>query len=125
MQHEARAAGPSAAAEPLYVASFLAPWVLLSLLLPASHRLGSLGLLGLLAILLLAAGVWARRHAEARGLDGAPWSFAAVVTFGYSNAILLLWRPQPGEGAPSYVCGECGRLGDLHEPFCFGCGAHG
>ena len=113
------------AAEPLYVAAFLAPWLLLSLLLPEPWRLESLGLLALLGLLLFAAGLWARRRAESRGLDGQAWAFAAVVSFGYANAVLLVWRPEPGELAPSYACGECGRIGHLHEPFCFGCGAHG
>lgn len=109
--------------ELLYVAAVLAPWLLLTLLLPTPHREAALGLLALLALLLAASGAWARRHAEARGLDPAAWSFAAVASMGYANAVMLLWRPEPGETYPAYLCHDCGRPGAMHEPFCFGCGA--
>lgn len=111
--------------EALYVIAYLVPWVAFSFLLPDPHRAAAVGLLALLAVLLGAAGAWSRRHAESAGLDGAAWSFGAVVSLGLAMVVLLAWRPRPGETAPRYVCHGCGRLGDLHEPFCFGCGAHG
>lgn len=109
--------------EPLYVAAVLAPWGLLSLLLPTPHREAAFCLLAVLGFLLAASGAWARRHAESEGLDAAAWSFAAVASLGYANAAMLLWRPKAGETLPGYLCHECGRAGAMHEPFCFGCGA--
>ena len=107
----------------LYVVAYLAPWVVLSLLLPDPHRAAAVGLLVTLGLLLAAAGAWSRARAAAMGLDGAAWSFAAVVSLGLAMLVLLLWSPRPGETLPSYLCHDCGRLGAHHEPFCFGCGA--
>ena len=114
---------PLAAPEALYAVAFLAPWGLLSLFLAEPYRALSFGLLALLIVLLAAAGAWARRAADLEGLDGARWGFATVVSLGLALAVLLVWKPEPGEGRALYRCAGCGRLGELHEPFCFGCGA--
>lgn len=109
--------------EPLYVVAFLAPWALVSVFLPTPLRAGFLGLLLLLGLLLGAAGAWTRRRAEKMGLDGASWSFAAVVSLGGAILVLLFWGPRADERLPSWLCDDCGRAGAMHEPFCFGCGA--
>ena len=110
--------------ELLYVVAYLAPWVVFSFFLPEPHRAAAVGLLALLGALLMGAGVWSRRHAEREGLDGAAWSFGTVASLGLGMMALLVWRPRAGETRPSYLCHDCGRLGAMHEPFCFGCGAH-
>lgn len=109
--------------EPLYVAAFLAPWALVSVFLPTHLRAGFLILLVILGALLGAAGAWTRRRAERMGLDGAQWSFAAVVSLGAAIPVLILWGPRAGERLPAWLCDECGRGGAMHEPFCLGCGA--
>lgn len=103
--------------------AFLAPWAVLSVLLPMPWRAESLALLSALGALLFTAGVWAGRKAESIGLDAEGWAFAAIVTVGYANAVLL-FNPKP-RPALAYLCDECGREGHIHEPFCFGCGAVG
>lgn len=101
--------------------AFLAPWAILSALLPDPYRIESLALLAALGGLLLAAGVWAGRKAESLGLDAEGWTFAAVVSVGVAMLVLLT-NPHKRPSL-AYLCGECGREGHLHEPFCFGCGA--
>jgi hypothetical protein len=114
-----RAAGTSVAC----TLAFLAPWAVLSVLLPDPWRVEALALLAALAGLLVASGVWAGQKAPTLGLDAEGWTFAAVVSLGYANGVLLFNpRPRP---ALSYLCMECGREGHIHEPFCFGCGAAG
>lgn len=108
----------------LYVVAYLAPWGVLSAFLPGAHRAAAFSLLVVLALLLLAAGAWARARAASRGLDGAAWGFAAIVSLGLAMLALLAWQPRAGETLPSFLCHDCGRLGAMHEPFCFGCGAH-
>ncbi|MEA3201236.1 MAG: hypothetical protein QOE90_2664 [Thermoplasmata archaeon] len=103
--------------------AFLAPWAILSALLPDPMRIGSLALLAALGGLLVCASVWAAAKASRLGLDPEGWAFACVVTAGYANAVLL-FNPKPRPSL-AYLCGECGREGRLHEPFCFGCGAVG
>ena len=101
--------------------AFLAPWAILSVLLPTPWRVEALALLCVLAALLVAAGAWASRKAQTLGLDAEGWTFAAVVTAGYANGVLL-FNPNPRPSL-AYLCGECGREGHIHEPFCFGCGS--
>lgn len=103
--------------------AFLAPWAVLSVLLPQPWRVESLALLSALGGLLLASAVWASRKAESIGLDPEAWAFAAVVSVGYAN-VVLMFNPKP-RPALAYLCHECGRQGHVHEPFCFGCGAAG
>jgi len=103
--------------------AFLAPWAILSALLPDPWRLEASILLVALGGLLIAAGVWAGRKAQSIGLDPDGWTFAAVVSLGLANMVLLT-NPQK-RASLAYLCDECGREGALHEPFCFGCGAGG
>lgn len=101
--------------------AFLAPWAVLSALLPMPYRAESLALLAALGGLLMAAGVWSSMRAERLGLDAEGWAFAAIVTVGFAMVVLLTNpRPRP---SLAYLCRECGREGHVHEPFCFGCGS--
>jgi hypothetical protein len=103
--------------------AFLAPWAILSVLLPSPWRVEALALLAAMGALLITMGAWAGRKAETLGLDSDGWVFASVVTMGYASAVLL-FNPKPRPSL-AYLCGECGRQGHIHEPFCFGCGSAG
>lgn len=101
--------------------AFLAPWAILSALLPDPWRLEASVLLVAMAGLLVAAGAWAGHKAQAIGLDPEGWTFASVVSLGLANMVLLA-NPKP-RASLAYLCDECGREGAIHEPFCFGCGS--
>lgn len=106
----------------LVALALVAPWMALAWVLPAPWM--SLAVVGqaiLLALLALAAR-WSHRYASARGLPADRWAAWTVVTFGAAMLVLLA-RPQGIATGPQYVCMQCGRLGHLHEPFCFGCGS--
>lgn len=107
--------------EGIALAALLAPWGLAAWLLPLPLRVAAwLGLLGVAIVALLAA-AWSRQRAEALGIDAERWALLAVMTLGVST-IMLTSKPAPSRGA-TFLCDGCGRIGALHEPFCFGCGA--
>ena len=75
--------------EALAMGALLAPWVILSLLLPLPHMIAALAMLCALAGLLACAVRWSRMRAEALGLDEETWGLTAVLTLGYGQLLLL------------------------------------
>lgn len=117
-----RSGGLDAKGEWLSLAALLLPWGILSLLLPLPHMIAALGLLGALASLLIVAARWSRMRSQALALDPDAWGLAAVLTLGFSMALLL---GTDGRSAFQAMCGDCGRLQDARAPFCYSCGAYG
>lgn len=105
----------------LAMGALLAPWTLLSLLLPLAHRVVSVSLLLALGMLLAAAVSWSRMRAVALRLDPDAWGLAAILSLGFSMALLL---GSDGKTAFEALCPDCGRLQDARAPFCYACGAH-
>lgn len=105
----------------LALAALLLPWLILSLLLPLSYLVVSMCLLMALAMLLCAAVVWSRQRALALHLDPEAWGLAAVLSLGFSMALLLGSEERSGYDA---MCGECGSLQDARRSFCYTCGAY-
>ncbi|HVM46330.1 MAG TPA: hypothetical protein VM582_10380 [Candidatus Thermoplasmatota archaeon] len=106
----------------LSLGALLVPWGVLTLLLPLPHMVAGLGALTALASLLVVAVRWSRMRAEALGLDPEAWGLAAVLSLGFSMALLL---GAPGRSGFDAMCHECGRLQDARNAFCHGCGAVG
>lgn len=105
----------------LALGALLLPWLILSLLLPLSYLVLSMCLLLALAMLLCAAVVWSRQRALALHLDAEAWGLAAVLSLGFSMALLLGSAERSGYDA---MCGECGSLQDARLTFCHACGAY-
>ena len=122
MTLEAQAEPEIADPSPVVALSFLAPWALVSIFLPAPWRELSCALVGVLAVLLLASAAWAFQHARSRGLDGAHWAFVTVLTLGVAMLVLAFGRPEADE-PNTFVCMECGHRAQAAERFCYGCGA--
>lgn len=116
---------PASGAGALTAAAFVAPWALLAFALPEPWRWKELVLLVTLGLLLVAAAAVAERIAARKGLDPTWWAFLAVVTLGYGLIALLRWPDGKARGSATYLCGQCARVGSIHEPFCFGCGTYG
>lgn len=114
-------AGGDGRGEWLALGALLLPWLILSLLLPFAYLVVALCLLMALAMLVSAAVVWSRQRALALHLDPEAWGLAAVLSLGFSMALLL-----GGEGHSGYdaLCGECGTLQDVRNAFCHTCGAY-
>lgn len=106
----------------LALLALLAPWLVLSAFLPPAHAIVSAALLSALGALLACALRWSRMRAEALGLPAEPWGLAAVLTLGYSQALLVGMEGRSGFDA---LCHECGRLQDVRLRFCQGCGSYG
>lgn len=106
---------------PLALGALLAPWALLSLLLPIGLMAVAFALLGGLALLLHLAALWSRRRAHDLGLSSDNWALAAVLTLGFSMLMLLGSAETSGYDA---MCGDCGRLADARSSFCTGCGTY-
>lgn len=115
-------AGEERRGEWLALGALLLPWTVLSLLLPVPQLVAACALLTALAALLAGAVRWSRRRASALKLDAEAWGLAAVLSLGFSMALLLGAEGKSGFDA---MCGECGRLNDARETFCFACGAYG
>lgn len=109
------------AALPLALGALLAPWLLLSLLLPLREMALAVALLGGLALLLHMAAAWSRARARHLALAEDAWALAAVLSLGFSM-LMLLGRPT-ASGYEAF-CGDCGRLTDARGPFCTACGAY-
>ncbi len=106
--------------EGLALLALLAPWGVAAWLLPFPMRLAAwLSLLAVAGIALLAA-AWSRERAAQLDVDAERWALLAVLTLGLST-IMLTSKPPPDQ-SPTFLCSGCGRVGHLHEPFCFGCG---
>lgn len=114
--------GPAHRGEWLALGALLVPWYLLSLLLPLPHLIAACALLAALAVLVACAVRWSRERAEALSLDAEAWGLAAVLSLGYSMALLVGAEGRSGFDA---MCGDCGRLQDARAPFCHACGAYG
>jgi hypothetical protein len=106
----------------LAIAALLLPWGVLSLLLPLPHLVAAMGLLTALAALLTVAVRWSRARAEALRLDADTWGLAAVLSLGFSMALLV---GTEGKSAFQAMCGDCGRLQDARAAFCYACGSYG
>jgi hypothetical protein len=104
---------------PLAALAFLAPWVAISLLLPTPYKWEAVALVAALGALLVTAGAWSFHRAKREERDAAHWAFLTVITFGAAMIVLLASKPAPEYGQH---CLDCGRVGELDEPFCFGCG---
>lgn len=105
------------------VVGLLLPWLLfLAAFAPRAWWLASALLMGALAVLLVVAARWAYRDAARRGLDAAWWAALAVLTLGTALLLLRAKDETRRVGRLEFLCDGCGRLGDLAEPFCYGCG---
>lgn len=104
----------------LALGALLLPWGVLSILLPLPHMVAAFGLLVAIMALLAVAIRWSRLRAQALDLDPEAWGLAAVLTLGFSMFLLLGTK-----GASGYdrMCGDCGRLQDVHTAFCHACGS--
>lgn len=127
MQETREAEAPPNPAFPVVV-GLLLPWLLfLAAFAPRAWWAASVALLAILGILLLVGARWAHQEAQRQDLDASWWATLTVLTLG--SALLIL----AGKGAAraaqpghlQFVCGGCGRLGDLREPFCYACGEAG
>ena len=101
--------------------ALLLPWGVLSLLLPLGHLVVAFSLLLSLAMLLGAAVGWSRRRAADLKLDAEAWGLAAVLSLGFSMALLL---GGPGRSGYDAMCDDCGHVQDMREQFCYRCGAY-
>lgn len=101
--------------------ALLLPWAILSLLLPFPHLVVALALLASLAGLLTAAARWSNARAAALKLDAEAWALAAVLSLGFSMALLL---GTEGKSAFQAMCGDCGTLQDARASFCYRCGSY-
>jgi hypothetical protein len=110
-----------AAALPLALGALLAPWALLSLLLPLVWMSVAFLLIATLAGLLHLGAAWSRQRAEQLGLAPDGWALAAVLSLGFS--MLMLLGPQTTSGYDA-LCDDCGRLSDARSMFCTGCGSY-
>lgn len=106
----------------LSLGALLLPWGVLTLLLPIPHMVAGLALITALAGLVTVAVRWSRMRAEALALDAEAWGLAAVLSLGFSMALLL---GANGRSAFQSLCGECGKMQDARNAFCHGCGAIG
>lgn len=106
----------------LSLGALLLPWGVLTLLLPIPHMVAGLALITALAGLVTVAVRWSRMRAEALALDAEAWGLAAVLSLGFSMALLL---GANGRSAFQALCGECGKMQDARNAFCHGCGAIG
>lgn len=106
----------------LSLGALLLPWGVLTLLLPLPHMVAGLGLLTALAGLMTVAVRWSRMRARELALDEEAWGLAAVLSLGFSMALLI---GTSGQSAFQALCGECGRMQDARNAFCQGCGAYG
>ena len=106
--------------EGLALVALLAPWAVAAWLLPLPLRLAAWLVLLVAAAVALLAASWSRTRAAQLDVDADGWALLAVMTLGVST-IMLTSKPAPARG-PTFLCNDCGRIGQLHEPFCFGCG---
>lgn len=107
--------------EALALGALLVPWLVLSLLLPLPFLVAAFALLMTLAALLASAIRWSRMRAAELGLDEEAWGLAAVLTLGFSQALLL---GADGRTGFERLCDACGSASDAREPFCYGCGTY-
>ncbi|HUR67661.1 MAG TPA: hypothetical protein VM370_00315 [Candidatus Thermoplasmatota archaeon] len=105
----------------LALGALLVPWFVLSLLLPIAHMVAALAMLCALAALLACAVRWSRTRAGALGLDAEAWGLAAVLSLGFSQALLL---GADGKTGFEKFCLQCGGTSDARAPFCYGCGSY-
>lgn len=101
--------------------ALLAPWFVLSLMLPLPHLVVAVALLVALAALLATAVVWSRMRAAALGLDAESWGLAAVLSLGFSMLLLIGTSQSSGFEA---LCHGCGKTSDARASFCYGCGSY-
>ncbi len=98
------------------------PWMFfIAIFTPLEWWLLSAGLLTSVGFFLLYAAAWSHQRANQLDKNPTKWAALAIITLG-TSAILL--TPKAGTKTKlEYLCDGCGRLADLHEPFCYACGS--